>query len=119
FIEDGTVNVTNNTFFNNYVGITIANSRNRPVNVTVKGNLFDLPNNPLYSEGLFMQSSTAASLAITIGGQTTSEKNTFRNFSSFPAIHCDMNNVNAMCISGGNIFVNSSFPVQNCPTCNP
>ena len=119
FIEDGTVNVLNNTFFDNFVGVTVANSRNRPVNVTIKGNLFELPGNPLYSEGVFMQSSTAASMTITIGGAAAADKNTFRNYGSFPAIHCDMSNVNAQCIPGGNIFINSSFPVQNCVSCSP
>ncbi len=119
FIEDETINVLNNTFFDNYVGITVANSKNMPVNVTIRGNLFDLPNNPLYSEGVFMQSSTAASMTITIGGAAAADKNTFRNYGSFPAIHCDMSNVNAQCVSGGNIFINSSFPVQNCVSCSP
>ncbi len=119
FIEDETVNVLNNTFFDNFVGITVANSRNMPVNVTIRGNLFDLPNNPPYSEGVFMQSSTAASMTITIGGAAAAEKNTFRNYGSFPAIHCDMSNVNAQCVAGGNIFINSTFPVQNCVSCSP
>jgi parallel beta-helix repeat protein len=119
FIEDETVNVLNNTFFDNFLGVTVANSRNMPVNVTIRGNLFDLPVNPLYSEGVFMQSSTAASMTITIGGAAAADKNTFRNYGSFPAIHCDMNNVNAQCVSGGNTFINSSFPVQNCVSCSP
>jgi parallel beta-helix repeat protein len=119
FIEDQTVNVLNNTFFNNYVGVTVANSRNRPVNVTIKGNLFDLPTSPLYSEGVFMQSSTAASLTITIGGAAAADKNTFRNYGAFPAIHCDMGTVNAQCVAGGNTFINSTFPVQNCTSCSP
>jgi parallel beta-helix repeat protein len=119
FIEDGTVNLLNNTFFDNFVGVTVANSRNMPVNVTIRGNLFDMPASPLYSEAVFMQSSTAASMTITIGGAASGDKNTFRNYGSFPAIHCDMSNVNALCVSGGNIFVNSTFPVQNCVSCSP
>jgi hypothetical protein len=118
FIEDQMVNVVNNTFFDNYVGVTVANSRNRPVNVTIKANLFDLPDNPLYSEGVFMQSSSAAAMTIIIGG-AASDKNTFRNYESFPAIHCDTSAVNAMCPAGGNIFINSAFPVQNCLSCSP
>ncbi|HKY05117.1 MAG TPA: right-handed parallel beta-helix repeat-containing protein [Blastocatellia bacterium] len=119
FIEVGTVNVLNNTFFDNFVGVTIANSKNLPVNVTIKGNLFDMPVNPLFSVGVFMQSSTAASMTITIGGPAAADKNTFRNYGSHPAIHCDMNTINAQCVSGGNVFINSTLPVQNCPSCFP
>ncbi|MGA9770107.1 MAG: right-handed parallel beta-helix repeat-containing protein [Blastocatellia bacterium] len=119
FYEVGTVNVLNNTFFDNFVGVIVANSKNLPVNVTIRGNLFDMPLNPQYSEGVFMQSSTAASMTITIGGTTAANKNTFRNYGSFPAIHCDMTNVNAQCVSGGNIFVNSTFPVLTCLSCSP
>src|SRR6266404_2822968 len=114
FVEDGTVNILNNTFFYNYVGVTVANSRNRPVSIVIKGNLFDLPDSPLYSEGVFMQSSSAASMTIIIGGSAAADKNTFRNFGSFPAIHCFQSTINAMCTAAGNVFINSTFPVQNC-----
>jgi len=119
FVEDGTVSILNNTFFDNFVGVTVANSRNRPVNILLRGNLFDLPNNPLYSEGVFMQSSTTATMTITIGGAAAADKNTFRNFGAFPAIHCFQSTIAAMCTASGNIFVNSTFPVQNCPSCSP
>ncbi len=119
FVEDGTVNILNNTFFYNYVGVTVANSRNRPVSIVIKGNLFDLPDSPLYSEGVFMQSSSAASMTIIIGGSAAADKNTFRNFGSFPAIHCFQSTINAMCTAAGNVFINSTFPVQNCPSCSP
>jgi parallel beta-helix repeat protein len=119
FVEDGTVNILNNTFFYNYVGVTVANSRNRPVNIVIRGNLFDLPASPLYSEGVFMQSSTTATMTIVIGGSASAEKNTFRNFGSFPAVHCFQSTINAMCAASGNIFINSTFPVQNCPSCSP
>jgi (2Fe-2S) ferredoxin len=119
YIGDGTVNVLNNTMDNNFLGITIDNPLNRPVNVTVKGNTFQLPLGAPYSEGIFMASSTAASLTITIGGAAAMDKNTFRNYGSYPAIHCNVNSINAQCVMGGNIFINSSFPVQNCPACSP
>ena len=119
YVGDGTINVLNNTMFNNYLGMTIDNPLNRPVNVTVKGNTFELPNGAPYSEGVFMFSSTAASITITIGGAAAADKNTFRAFGSFPAIHCNMSSINAQCVAGGNIFINSSFPVQNCPNCSP
>lgn len=119
YVGDGTVTVLNNVFFNNFLGMTIDNPLNRPVNVTVKGNTFELPNGAPYSEGVFMASSTGASLTITIGGSAAADKNTFRNYGSFPAIHCNINTINAQCVTGGNIFINSSFPVQNCPSCSP
>jgi hypothetical protein len=119
YVGDGTVNVLNNTMFGNYLGLTIDNPLNRPVNVTVKGNTIEMPAGGPYSEGIFMASSTQASLIITIGGSATADKNTFRNYGSFPAIHCNVNSINAQCLSGGNIFINSSFPVQNCPACSP
>lgn len=119
FVEDGTVNILNNTFFYNYVGVTVANSRNRPVNILIRGNLFDLPDSPLYSEGVFMQSSTAATMIITIGGSAAADKNTFRNFGSFPAIHCFQSTISALCPAAGNVFINGTFPVQNCPSCSP
>jgi hypothetical protein len=119
FVEDEPVNVLNNTFFHNYVGVTVANSRNRPVNITMRGNLFDLSDSPLYPEGFLMQSSTAASMTITIGGPAAPDKNTSRNFGSFLTIHCDTNTINAVCAAGGNIFTNSAFPVQSCPSCSP
>ena len=119
YVGDGTVNVLNNTFFDNFLGMTIDNPLNRPVNVTVRGNTFELPPGAPYSEGVFMASSTGASLTITIGGAAAADKNTFRNYGSFPAIHCNVNSINAQCVTGGNIFINSSFPVQNCPSCSP
>jgi len=85
----------------------------------VKGNTFELPPGAPYSEGIFMASSTTASMTITIGGSATGDKNTFRNYGSYPAIHCNLNTINAQCMTGGNIFINSSFPVQNCPSCSP
>ncbi len=119
FADGGTVNVLNNTFFDNFVGVTVANDKNAPVNVTIKGNLFQLPTNPLYSEGVFMQSTTAAIMTITIGGAAAADKNTFRDYGSFPAIHCDGGPINTQCVSGGNIYINSSFPVANCMSCAP
>lgn len=119
YVGDGTVNVLNNTLFGNFLGMTIDNPLNRPVNVTVKGNTFELPLGAPYSEGVFMASSTSASLTITIGGAASADKNTFRNYGSYPAIHCNISSINAQCVSGGNIFINSSFPVQNCPSCSP
>jgi len=119
YVGDGTVNVLNNTMYNNFLGMTIDNPLNRPVNVTVKGNTFELPNGAPYSEGVFMFSSTAASLTITIGGSASADKNTFRSFGSYPAIHCNMNTINAQCVAGGNTFINCSLPVQNCPNCSP
>lgn len=119
YVGDGTVNVLNNTMFGNFLGMTIDNPLNRPVNVTVKGNTFELPAGAPYSEGVFMSSSTAASMTITIGGSAAADKNTFRNYVSYPAIHCNMNTINAQCVAGGNIFINSSFHVQNCPSCSP
>lgn len=119
YVGDGTLSVLNNTMFNNFLGMTIDNPLNRPVNVTVKGNTLELPGGAPYSEGVFMFSSTAASMTITIGGSAPADKNTFRTFGSYPAIHCNMNTINAQCVAGGNIFINSSFPVQNCPNCSP
>jgi hypothetical protein len=118
YVGDGTVTVTGNVFFNNFLGMTIDNPLNRPVNITVKGNTFQLPAGAPYSEGIFMASSTNASLTITIGGAAAADKNTFRDYGSFPAIHCNINTINAQCVTGGNIFINSSFPVQNCPSCS-
>ncbi len=119
YVGDGTVNVLNNTMYGNYLGMTIDNPLNRPVNVTVKGNTIEIPSGGPYSEGIFMASSSAAALNITIGGAAPADKNTFRNYGTFPAIHCNVNSINAQCVMGGNIFINSSFPVQNCPACSP
>lgn len=119
YVGDGTISVLNNTMFDNFLGMTIDNPFNRPVAVTVKGNTFELPNGAPYSEGVFMFSSTSASMTINIGGAALADKNTFRTFGSYPAIHCNVSTINAQCASGGNVFVNSSFPVQNCPNCSP
>jgi parallel beta-helix repeat protein len=119
YVGDGTVTVLNNTMFGNFLGMTIDNPFNRPVNVTVRGNTIEIPVGAPYSEGIFMASSTSASMTIIIGGSAAADKNTFRNYGSFPAIHCNVSTINAQCVAGGNIFINSSFPVQNCPSCSP
>lgn len=117
YVGDGTVTVLNNQMNGGFLGMTIDNPFNRPVNVTVKGNTIEIPVGSPYSEGIFMASSTTASLTITIGGTAAADKNTFRNYGSFPAIHCNVSSINAQCVAGGNIFINSSFHVQNCPNC--
>jgi len=119
YAGDGTINVTNNTMYNNFLGMTIDNPLNHSVSVTVRGNTFELPTGAPYSEGVFMASTTNASMTIIIGGSSPSDKNTFRNYGSYPAIHCNMSTINAQCVSGGNTFINSTFQVQNCPNCAP
>lgn len=119
YLGDGAISVLNNTMFNNWVGITIDNSANRPMNITVRGNTFELPAGAPFSAGMFLDSTTGASLAVTIGGAATADKNTFRNYGSFPGIFCNLNTINAQCVMGGNIFINCSAPVQNCPACSP
>ena len=119
YADGGITNVLNNTFRDNFVGVTVANTRNVATSATVKGNLLQLSPSQPYSEGVFLFSSTVASLSITIGGAAAGDKNTFRDYGSYPAIHCNVSTINASCPAGGNIFINSTFPVASCSSCSP
>jgi parallel beta-helix repeat protein len=119
YADGGTANVLNNTFRDNFVGVTIANTRNVATSATVKGNLLELSPGRPYSEGVFLFSNTGASLTITIGSTVVSDKNTFRDYGSYPAIHCNPGSISATCPAGGNVFINSTFPVASCTSCSP
>jgi len=119
YVDGGITNVLNNTFRDNFVGVTVANTRNVATSSTVKGNLLQLSAGRPYSEGVFLFSSTVASLTITIGGSVAADKNTFKDYGSYPAIHCNTSTISATCPSGGNIFINSTFPVASCASCSP
>jgi len=119
YADGGMINVMNNSFRDNFVGVTIANNNNVATNATVRGNLLQLSAGRPYSEGVFLFSGTAATLTIAIGGGTMSDKNTFQDYGTYPAIHCNTSNINATCPAGGNTFINSSLPVASCPSCSP
>lgn len=113
----GAASILDNSFVDNYLGVTVCNTTGSGTNVTLKGNLFDLSPGTPYSEGVFMQPLTAVPMVIAIGGTPAAEKNTFQDFGSWPAIHCSDATVNCTCPSGGNVFVNCSLPVQTCTNC--
>jgi hypothetical protein len=119
YADGGITNVLNNSFRDNFVGVTVANTRNVTTSATVKGNLLELSAGRPFSVGVFLFSNTGASLTITIGGGVAADKNTFRDYGSYPAIHCNPGSINATCPAGGNIFINSSLPVQFCTSCSP
>jgi parallel beta-helix repeat protein len=119
YADGGTTNVLNNTFRDNFAGVTVANTRNVATSATVKGNLIELSPGRPFSVGVFLFSNTGASLSITIGGPSAGDKNTFREFGNYPAIICDPGSINAVCPAGGNNFVNCTMPVQACMSCSP
>jgi parallel beta-helix repeat protein len=119
YADGGTINILNNNFRDNFVGVTIANINNVTTNATVKGNLLRLSVGQPYSEGVFLFSGSGASLIITIGGNAMSDKNIFQDFGPYPAIHCNTSNINVSCPAGGNTFTNCQLPVASCLSCSP
>jgi parallel beta-helix repeat protein len=119
YADGGNTNVLNNSFRDNFVGVTVANTRNVATSATVKGNQLQLSPSQPFSVGMYLFSSTVASLTITIGGAATVDKNTFRDYATYPAIQCNVSTISASCPSGGNIFINSTNHVVSCPSCSP
>jgi parallel beta-helix repeat protein len=104
--------VSGNTFYNNFLGLTIVNA----TAVTLQSNLFELPLAQAAEEGILI---VGPGPNVSVGGPGAA--NTFRNFigADSPAIHC-AGVVVVSCPSGGNTFDNVTVPVQGCPaTCTP
>jgi parallel beta-helix repeat protein len=106
------VNVADNHFYNNFLGVTIAN----PANVTLQGNLFELPAVQGAEEGILI---VGPGPVVTVGG---AGPNTFTNYlnagGASPAIHCG-GSVTVSCPAGGNVWQNVDLRVLDCPaTCS-
>jgi hypothetical protein len=110
------VQVANNYFFNNFLGVTINAA---PTTATVQGNIFELPISQANEEGMLI---VGPGPTVTVGGPGA--QNTFRNYlnagGSSPAIHCAGSPLPAVtCPASGNVWQNVDVRVLGCPaTCS-
>lgn len=109
--------ITNNTFSQNTIGITLNSvaSSAAPVNATIRGNTFT--SNEL--DGVYAARS-GSTLTATIGGTSAGQSNSFSGH-SLHAIGCETGQEALTCPSGGNTFATPSDNIEGtCPTtCRP
>jgi parallel beta-helix repeat protein len=115
YVGGSTVNVQilGNTFFNNFLGVTINAA---PSTVTVDGNQFELPLAQANEEAMLI---VGPGPNVNVGGNGA-EQNTFRNYlnagGASPAIHCGGSPLPAVtCPASGNVWDNVDLRVLGCP----
>jgi hypothetical protein len=109
FVGGGAAIIANNNLYNNFVGVSVW----QVGNVTVRGNIFELPLVQGNEEGMYMSGS---SISVTIGGPLSTDRNTFKNYIDNPTIHCDTVGGQPVTTAqaGWNVIQNSNLPNIGC-----